>query len=261
MELGTTFKPLAISLFTALILAACGGGGDGGVADNSENIPKGRVNNQIKHTETEEWRRIDGFERDSARNYQKNLFRLYVERRYDNLKSRGTQPPPDIKSYYFNGGNGLHHDTLPNGGVVDYRNMSYATFGNYTDIKNNIADPFYTAKITAYVDMPKSGIANYAGPILYHGVEDGRIIFTANFSAKMYGLKTKVENSSLFNYQEINFLDSNIYNHISGMALSNDKRFIASFSGYFAGPNAEEIVGTISNTRTGNEASFGATRQ
>ena len=67
MELGTTFKPLAISLFTAIALTACGGsGGDGGVADRTTgpnnipsepkmDMPNNNTNNQIRSPNTEEW--------------------------------------------------------------------------------------------------------------------------------------------------------------------------------------------------------------
>ena len=105
MELGTTFKPLAISLFTAIALTACGGsGGDGGVADRTTgpnnipsepkmDMPNNNTNNQIRSPNTEEWRRIDGFKNHKLFHGQTDAIRKYSEN--TNTILNGVHRPQD----------------------------------------------------------------------------------------------------------------------------------------------------------------------
>jgi len=76
----------------------------------------------------------------------------------------GVHRPQDysLKAYYFNGGKGLHHISTPGGGIVDYYNMSYATFGNYKNLVNNFDDVFFVAQGTPSDKVPITGNATYS---------------------------------------------------------------------------------------------------
>lgn len=287
MELGTTFKPLAISLFTAIALTACGGsGGDGGVADRTTgpnnipsepkmDMPNNNTNNQIRSPNIEEWRRIDGFKNHKLFHGQTDAIRQYSEN--TNTILNGVRRPQDysLKAYYFNGGKGLHHISTPGGGIVDYYNMSYATFGNYKNLVNNFDDIFFVAQGTPSDKVPITGNATYSGPILYRGTQDGNISLNVNFSTR--DITGRVENLSLFNRETmkvkadagVNYFIPNritIGGQLESEVRESDTRGV--IEGVFAGPNAEEIVGDITRTdhlssgkSDDNEAVFGATRQ
>jgi len=281
MELGTTFKPLAISLFTAITLTACGGGGgDGGVADsttdpnNIPSVPKvdthnNNTNNQNRNFSTAEWRRIDGFKQTNDLVKQPDAFRHYSENIHTSFNGVRHQKDFNLDAYYFNGEKGLHHASTPGGGVVDYYNMSYATFGNYKRLVNNYDDVFYVIQETKPQDIPITGSASYVGPILYRGAEDGKITLNVEFSTR--NITGNIENSSYYDKErlkvkgfttDIQLLnETNIYGTIS--TEKNEHR--GSMSARFAGPHAEEIVGELhsekSREKDYNNAVFGATRQ
>lgn len=157
----------------------------------------------------------------------------------------------------------------PGGGVVDYYNMSYATFGNYKRLVNNYDDVFYVIQETKPQDIPITGSASYVGPILYRGAEDGKITLNVEFSTR--NITGNIENSSYYDKErlkvkgfttDIQLLnETNIYGTIS--TEKNEHR--GSMSARFAGPHAEEIVGELhsekSREKDYNNAVFGATRQ
>ena len=277
------WKPLAISICCACALTACGGGGgDDSPADKpipnnpGPSIPN--TNNQMpnvtdnqKPSGVEGWRRIDGFKKVQTKD---EAFREYSE----NLETvvNGVRHPEDVnlKAYYFSGGDGLHHAKTPGGGAVDYYNMSYATFGNYKRLVNDLDDVFYVAKYTPIDKIPISGMANYNGPVLYRGAIDGNISLNVDFSTR--DIKGKVEGSSLYDKETMNIKAQGHdgptifggYNIIGGELHSNVARskVWGHINAAFAGPNAEQIVGTLSRSdyrseNNNTEASFGATRQ
>ena len=281
MELGTTFKPLAISLFTAIALTACGGGGgDGGVADrttgpnNIPSVPKAdthnnNTNNQNRNSSTAEWRRIDGFKQTNDLVKQPDAFRHYSENINTSFNGVRHQEDYNLSAFYFNGGKGLHSATTPGGGKVDYYNMSYATFGNYKRLVNNFDDVFYVVQETKPQDIPISGSANYVGSILYRGTEDGKISLNVDYSTR--DITGSVENSSFYDNEKLRLkgfsFNDQVFNKttISGTLFSEGNENKGNLNARFAGPHAEEIVGELHNRNSReqdyNNAVFGAAKQ
>ena len=269
-----SMKPLAVSSLCAFALTACGGGGsDDSPADKSipnypNNPTPGVTDNQNKPSGVEGWRRIDGFKRDQSRT---DAFREYSE----NIMIRGVRLPEDahLKAYYFSGGNGLHQAKTPGGGLVDYYNLSYSTFGNYKRLVNNYDDVFYLGQFTHPDKIPVSGIATFNGPVMYRGAIDGNISLNVDFSTR--DIKGKIENVSLFNKETMKVdgrsndtLFPGFYSNIGADLTSevHGSEVEGSMTGIFAGPNAEEIVGRLRrkdniHKSDDNEAVFGATRQ
>ena len=278
--IGNHWKPLAISICCACALTACGGGGgDDSPADkpipNNPGTSIPNTNNQMpnvtdnqKPSGVEGWRRIDGFK---VMQTKGDAFRQYSE----NTHIRGVRLPEDanLKAYYFSGGSGLHQAKTPGGGVVDYYNMSYATFGNYKRLVNNYDDVFYLGQFTHPDKIPVSGVATFNGPVMYRGAIDGNISLNVDFSTR--DIKGKVENVSLFNKETMKVdgrstdtLFPGFYSNIGADLTSevHGSEVKGSMTGIFAGPNAEEIVGNLYrkdniNKSDGNEAVFGAIRQ
>ena len=275
------WKPLAISICCACALTACGGGGgDDSPADKpipnnpGPSIPN--TNNQMpnvtdnqKPSGVEGWRRIDGFNRTQTK---ADAFREYSE----NTRINGVRLPADahLKAYYFSGGNGLHQAKTPGGGLVDYYNMSYSTFGNYKRLVNNYDDVYYLGLFTHPDNIPVSGVGNYNGPVMYRGAIDGNISLNVDFSTR--DIKGKVEKASLFNKETMRIDGMSIDQHILTGQFSNigatlrpeapNSEVKGRLSGIFAGPNAEEITGQlyridIAAPDDRNQAVFGATRQ
>ena len=200
-----------------------------------------------------------------------DAFREYAE----NTRIRGVRLPEDahLKAYYFSGGNGLHQAKTPGGGLVDYYNLSYSTFGNYKRLVNNYDDVFYLGLFTHPDKIPVSGVGIYNGPVMYRGAIDGNISLNVDFSTR--DIKGKVENVSLFNKETMKVdgrsndtLFPGFYSNIGANLTSevHGSQVEGSMTGIFAGPNAEEIVGNLYRKDNilksdGNEAVFGATRQ
>ena len=270
-----SMKPLVVSSFCALALTACGGGGgddspaDKAIPNYPNNPTPGVTDNQNKPSGVEGWRRIDGFQRTQTK---LDAFREYAE----NTRIRGVRLPEDahLKAYYFSGGNGLHQAKTPGGGLVDYYNLSYSTFGNYKRLVNNYDDVFYLGLFTHPDKIPVSGVGIYNGPVMYRGAIDGNISLNVDFSTR--DIKGKVENVSLFNKETMRINGFSQDQHILTGQFSNIGANLTSevrkgevkgyMSGIFAGPNAEEITGELYRTDTdapddGNHAVFGATRQ
>lgn len=275
--IGSHWKPLVVSSFCALALTACGGGGgDDSPADkaipNYPNKPTpGVTDNQNKPSGVEGWRRIDGFKQEQSKD---DAFRSYDENIETTL--HGVRLPQDanLKAYYFSGGDGLHQAKTPGGGIVDYYNMSYATFGNYKRLVNDFDDVFYIAQVTPPDKIPVSGVGNYNGPVLYRGAIDGNISLNVDFSTRR--MSGKVEGSSLFNKETMNIKGNSvdgasivrIYDNIFGdlTSANKDSKIKGHMNAAFSGPNAEHIVGELSrgdNIHESNNthAVFGATRQ
>ena len=272
--IGSHWKPLVVSSFCALALTACGGGGgddspaDKAIPNYPNNPTPGVTDNQNKPSGVEGWRRIDGFKMEQSKT---DAFRKYLE----NTRIRGVRLPEDahLKAYYFSGGNGLHQAKTPGGGLVDYYNLSYSTFGNYKRLVNNYDDVFYLGQFTHPDKIPVSGIATFNGPVMYRGAIDGNISLNVDFSTR--DIKGKVENVSLFNKETMKVdgrsndtLFPGFYSNIGANLTSevHGSQVEGSMTGIFAGPNAEEIVGNLYRKDNilksdGNEAVFGATRQ
>ena len=280
MKYGKHFISLTIGVFSFNIMACGGGGGDNNIIDQPEisnqssttssHITPALENNQEKKSGTEEWRRIEGFKDFSLPYRNSDAMREYSEN--VNTSIHGVRRPEDykLKVYYFNGENGLHRANTPGGGVVDYFNMSYATFGTYSNKVNNFYDTFYVAKDTHPDNIPITGSANYIGPVIFRGEEDGRISLNVNFSTR--DITGRVDGLSLFDKKTVD-IDASSYsekifntNSIFGNLYKHGERTaIGIISAVFAGPNAEQIVGELSNNRASsvdyNNATFGATRQ
>lgn len=148
--------------------------------------------------------------------------------------------------------------------------MSYATFGTYNSKINDSYDTFYIAKDTHLDNIPLSGSASYAGPIIYRAVQDGNISLYVDFPTR--DVTGAIHNLSLFDKKTVD-IDAAAYtekvfntNSIYGNLFEHGKRkAVGKISGVFAGPNAEQIVGELSSNSGSsvgyNNATFGAIRQ
>lgn len=273
-----SMKPLVVSSLCAFALTACGGGGsDDSPADKSiPNYPNkptpGVTDNQNKPSGVEGWRRIDGF---NTAQTKTDAFREYSENFHTSLNGVRLPQDANLKVYYFSGGNGLHQAKTPGGGIVDYYNLSYSTFGNYKRLVNNYDDVFYLGQFTPPDKIPVSGSGTYNGSVMYRGAIDGNISLNVDFSTR--DIKGKIENASLFNKEAMKISGSSYDQHIltgqfsniltSLTSETNGSKVRGTMSGIFSGPNAEEIVGKIhrddigTSKDDGNDAVFGATRQ
>lgn len=243
-------------LLSVLALTACGGGGGGGGDDSAPPVsPSPGQTDNGGESGGETGSTTTPLPTTPAASYASG-----------GTLTGYTYTTPDGREYVMRGGNisvgGVRSEILTrvDGTRISATswccgNMSYTTFGTWTNYETDKHEVFYTGEATAAANVPTQGTATYTG-IAVRGTERSESSFNIDFAAKTINGNIAANDD----FGSAVAMQGKIADGgFSGSAQSGGQD--GTFIGHFNGPAAEELGGVARFNDSSKNASFGATKK
>lgn len=225
-------KKVFLAIIVGLSVTACGGGG--GSSSNNANSQES-INAQLRELKTVD---VEGH-----KIYLTDEPAGFIERNIGNKKVKG------FNQFYSYVGYSLPKD------------VRLGQYGRINDVRVSSTDMDGGGLQTAYKDIPKSGEAIYNGVALGANSE-GKFMLVADFTAKyvyggIYGgsfNEISLDKASISQYKA-----QDEEAHFAGKA-SSFTGVPLGYGGTFMGPNAEEVIGLVTDRANKPYVMFAGTR-
>lgn len=254
-------QTLGLSITTALLLAACGGGSD----NNTPADPQKPGNNTPTNPQKPGNNNVSG-------TYRGNVFVVPVGQMPASLADASAIGSDDLAVLNVNGKQiTLYYPNIRLGEMISVRNtwmdgQSYRVFifsgYKYANSKFgylNDGNNHYAFSQGAYTgNMPTNGVVSYSGRAALGRAAVGNTA-VSNFTAD-FGQKTLTGRITPTVYSDVDFQPVNINATINGNAFSTADNATVRSTGHFYGDNAREVGGIFYDSGQSLVGSFGAIR-